>query len=255
MSDQIIKTRWRLWIYLTLGSLGFVGFWYVAKKTGSRKAFIYGLLVFVTFMVVQGTNLAVISIISLVVQIWVARDINKIYLNYLAGHPEVVEQKFKKKEKVKNAESTPTATQINFKQENDFLVEEPIIAPTSNANTPHSSFAPMETATSEKVAKKEVSEEIQSSPAKSSEPIDINNASLENLVSSLDVSADTLRKIVDIRDQIGAFSSYEHLFKRADVRPHEMIKLRGRLTFGLVAGDKEGEAKAGESSQHRIVDL
>ena len=254
MSDQVIKTRWRLWIYLTLGTLGFIGFWYVAKKTENKKAFLYGLLFFVIFMVVQGTNLAVISFVSLAIQIWVARDINKIYLNYLKEHPEIVEKKFKKKAEIKSAESAPT-TQINFKQENDFLVEEPIIAPTLKASTSQSSFAPMENVTSEKVAKKVVVEQEQSSPAKTSAPIDINNASLESLVSSLDVSAETLRKIVDIRDQIGAFSSYEHLFKRADVRPHEMIKLRGRLTFGMIARDIEGEAKAGENSQHRIVDL
>jgi DNA uptake protein ComE-like DNA-binding protein len=206
-------------------------------------------------MVVQGTNLAVLSVASFALQIWVARDINKIYLNYLGEHPEIVEKKFKKKGEIKSAESAPTTMQINFKQENDFLVEEPIIAPTLKASTSQSSFAPLETVTSDKVAKNEVVEQEKSSPAKTSEPIDINNASLESLVSSLDVSAETLRKIVNIRDQIGAFSSYEHLFKRADVRPHEMIKLRGRLTFGLIAGDKEGEVKAGESSQHRIVDL
>ena len=146
-------------------------------------------------------------------------------------------------------------TQINFKQENDFLVEEPAIAPPQKAGTSQSSFAPMDAVTSDKVVKKEVAEKVQSSPTKSSEQIDINNSSLENLVSSLDVSAETLRKIVDVRDQIGAFSSYEHLFKRADVRPHEMIKLRGRLTFGLIAGDKESESNPGESGQHRIVDL
>lgn len=255
MSDQVIKTRWRLWIYLTLGSLGFIGFWYVAKKTGNKKAFLHGLIFFVIFMVVQATNLAVISIASFALQIWVARDINKIYLNYLGEHPEIVEKKFKKKGEIKSAESAPTTMQINFKQENDFLVEEPIIAPTSKASTSQSSFAPMESATSEKVAKKVVVEHEQSSPTKKSAIIDINNASLESLVASLDVSAETLRKIVDTRDQIGAFSSYEHLFKRADVRPHEMIKLRGRLTFGLIAGDKEGEAKSPENSHNRIVDL
>jgi DNA uptake protein ComE-like DNA-binding protein len=85
--------------------------------------------------------------------------------------------------------------------------------------------------------------------------IDINNVSLDILISSIEVDARTLTRIISIRDQIGAFSSYDHLFKRADIKPHEMIKFRGKLNFGLIQNSENRIQGPGESGLNRIVDL
>lgn len=249
MSSQVRRTRWRLWIYLSLGSLGFIGFWYVAKKMGNRRSAGLGLIFLIVFLIAQSSDLGFLTFANFVAQLWFSKDINKLYLNFRSGNSELSQN-----ENLNNS-SPAFSPQINFNQANDFLVEKPIDSKYEKINEVNLEI-PAKT-------DNEVSNIADSFNKVDSDPeikvvkdlIDINNESLENMIMSLQISADTLRKIVEIRDQIGAFSSYEHLFKRADIRPHEMIKLKGRLVFGLVSSSAAPQDNKEESNKHRIVDL
>jgi DNA uptake protein ComE-like DNA-binding protein len=249
MSSQVRRTRWRLWIYLSLGSLGFIGFWYVAKKMGNRRSAGLGLIFLLVFLIAQSSDLGYLTFANFVAQLWFAKDINKLYLNFRSGNSELSES-----ENLENS-SPPFSPQINFNQANDFLVEKPIASKNENMNEINLEF-PAKTDNEVSIRADSLSK-VDSEPEikLTKELIDINNESLETMISSLQISADTLRKIVEIRDQIGAFSSYEHLFKRADVRPHEMIKLKGRLAFGLVTSSPAPKDNKEENNKHRIVDL
>lgn len=247
MNSKVKRTRWRLWIYLTLGSFGFIGFWYVAKKIGDKRALQLGFIFLVVNIISGGTNLVFIQIACFFAQIYFAIEVNKRYLEFLGANPEVRKQKTERS--VKKNENTS----VNFAVKNDYLVEESHPQISEIKNVTPSSFAQVEVPNEETEPVENKSSVI---PGGASQGlIDINNAPLDTLISSLDVDARTLTRVVSIRDQIGAFSSYEHLFKRADIRPHEMVKFRGRLSFGLIQGREEGIRGVGENSANRIVDL
>jgi len=246
MSNLVKKTRWRLWIYLTLGSFGFIGFWYVSKKMGDKKALKLGFIFLIVNILSGGANLFPIQLACFVAQIYFAIEVNTRYLIFLEQTPEVG------REISEEITSKIPEIPINFSKRNDYLVDVEGNLPETELHSnpkPAPISDPTEVPENRKNETKKVSEK---SPG---DLIDINNVPLEILISSIEVDARTLARIISIRDQIGAFSSYDHLFKRADVRPHEMIKFRGKLSFGLIQNSGNRIQSPSESGTNRIVDL
>ena len=243
MSNLVIKTRWRLWIYLTLGSFGFVGFWYVSKKMGDKKALKLGFIFLIVNIVSGGANLLPIQLACFAAQIYFAIEVNVRYLIFLEQTPEV------RRKNIEELTSKNPEVPINYFQKSDYLVEVEDKLPEVEQ---HLDSKPPPISGQEIVSENKIQKISEKS---SGDLIDINNVSLEILISSIEVDARTLTRIVGIRDQIGAFSSYDHLFKRADIRPHEMIKFRGKLIFGLIQKSENGISDPRESGSNRIVDL
>ena len=246
MSNLVKKTRWRLWIYITLGSFGFIGFWYVSRKMGDKKALKLGFIFLIVNIVSGGANLFPIQLACFAAQIYFAIEVNTRYLIFLEQAPELDREN--SKEPMRNNPGVP----IDYSQRNDYLVDVEDNLPEAEQLS-DSKLAPI--STPEVVQDIRKDETKKTSEKVSGDLIDINNVTLEVLISSIDVDARTLTRIISIRDQIGAFSSYEHLFKRADIRPHEMIKFRGKLSFGLIQNSKNGIQSPRESGINRIVDL
>jgi DNA uptake protein ComE-like DNA-binding protein len=246
MSNLVKKTRWRLWIYLTLGSFGFIGFWYVSRKMGDKKALKLGFVFLIVNIVSGGANLFPIQLACFVAQIYFAIEVNSRYLIFLEQSPEV------DREITTETTGINSGISIDYSQRNDYLVDvEDSIPETEH----HSDSKPAPTSSTDVVVENKKNESKKVTEKSSGDLIDINNVTLEILISSIEVDARTLTRIISIRDQIGAYSSYEHLFKRADIRPHEMIKFRGKLSFGLIQNSKNGIQSPRESGINRIVDL
>lgn len=62
--------------------------------------------------------------------------------------------------------------------------------------------------------------------------IDVNTASVQDLVTALGVDTDTANRIVHTRSTLGSFTSFEQLMTRAQVQPHLLIPHRNKLKFG-----------------------
>jgi DNA uptake protein ComE-like DNA-binding protein len=246
MSNPVKKTRWRLWIYLTLGSFGFIGFWYVSKKMGDKKALKLGFIFLIVNIVAGGVNLFPIQIACFVAQIYFAIELNARYLTFLGQAPEIVH------EHIEEPSRNIPGISINYSQKNDYLVE---VEENFAEMEQHLDSKPAPISSQEVVSENRKNESKKISEKSAGDLIDINNVPLEILVSSIEVDARTLTRIISIRDQIGAFSSYDHLFKRADIRPHEMIKFRGKLSFGLIQNSENRIQSPSESGINRIVDL
>jgi len=246
MSNLVKKTRWRLWIYLTLGSFGFIGFWYVSRKMGDKKALKLGFIFLIVNIVSGGANLFPIQLACFVAQIYFAIEVNSRYLIFLEQAPEL------DREISTETTGNNSGIPIDYSKRNDYLVDvEDSIPETEH----HADSKPVPTSSTDVVVENKKNETEKVTETSSGDLIDINNVTLEILISSIEVDARTLTRIISIRDQIGAFSSYEHLFKRADIRPHEMIKFRGKLSFGLIQNSKNGIQSPRESGINRIVDL
>jgi DNA uptake protein ComE-like DNA-binding protein len=246
MSNLVKKTRWRLWIYLSLGSFGFIGFWYVSRKMGDKKALKLGFVFLIVNIVSGGTNLVFIQIACFAAQIYFAIEVNSRYLDFLSKIPEAGSEV-----SMKSVHKT-VGNSIDYLQKNEYFVD---IENNSSDEEMDLDSKSAPTLSPNLVTPDRKDERMKDSSNSSDDVIDINNISLENLVSSIEVDARTLARIISIRDQIGAFSSYEHLFKRADIRPHEMIKFRGKLTFGLIKVSEKGNQEPRETGINRIVDL
>ena len=246
MSKSARKTRWRLWIYLTLGSFGFIGFWYISKKMGDKKALKLGFIFLIVNILAGGANLFPIQLACFAAQIYFAIELNARYLIFLEQAPEVARKNTQ--EPMGNNLGIP----MNYSQRKDYLVD-------AKENRPeveqHLDSKPAPISSSEVVSENEKNETQKISEKSLGDLIDINNVSLDILISSIEVDARTLTRIISIRDQIGAFSSYDHLFKRADIKPHEMIKFRDKLNFGLIQNSENRIQGPGESGLNRIVDL
>lgn len=246
MSNLVKKTRWRLWIYLTLGSFGFIGFWYVSRKMGDKKALKLGFIFLIINIVSGGASLFPIQLACFVAQIYFAIEVNSRYLIFLGQAPEL------DREITKETTGNNSIISIDYSQRSDYLVDVEDSIPEIEH---YSDSKPAPTSSTDVVVEDKKNENKKLTKKSSEDLIDINNVTLEILISSIEVDARTLTKIISIRDQIGAFSSYEHLFKRADIRPHEMIKFRGKLSFGLIQNSNNGIQSPSESGINRIVDL
>jgi len=246
MSNLVKKTRWRLWIYLTLGSFGFIGFWYVSRKMGDKKALKLGFIFLIVNIVSGGANLFPIQLACFVAQIYFAIEVNSRYLIFLEQAPE------RDREVTTEATGNGSGISIDYSQRNDYLVDVEESIPEIEH---HSDSKLASTSSTNVVEENKKNENNKVTEASSVDLIDINNVTLEILISSIEVDARTLTRIISIREQIGAFSSYDHLFKKADIRPHEMIKFRGKLSFGLIQNGENGNQSPRESGINRIVDL
>jgi DNA uptake protein ComE-like DNA-binding protein len=213
---------------------------------GDKKALKLGFIFLIVNIVSGGVNLFFIQLACFAAQIYFAIELNARYLNFLEQAPEV------SRENTKEPMGNNLGFPINYSQRNDYLVDAEDNPPEIGQHL-HSKSAPILSPEAASENKKNESKKI--SEKSSGDLIDINNVPLEILISSFEVDARTLTRIISIRDQIGAFSSYDHLFKRADVRPHDMIKFRGRLNFGLIQNSENGIQGPRESGINRIVDL
>ncbi len=68
--------------------------------------------------------------------------------------------------------------------------------------------------------------------ASSNEGLDVNTASAGDLVTTLGVDQQTANRIIDARQGVGSFTSFEQLMSKAQVPPHVLIPHRTKLTFG-----------------------
>jgi DNA uptake protein ComE-like DNA-binding protein len=213
---------------------------------GDKKALKLGFIFLIVNIVSGGANLFPIQLACFVAQIYFAIEVNSRYLIFLEQAPEV------DREITTETTSNNSEISIDYSQRSDYLVDvEDSIPETEH----HSDSTPAPTSSRDVVVEYKKNESKKVKEKSSGDLIDINNVTLEILISSIEVDARTLTRIISIRDQIGAFSSYEHLFKRADIRPHEMIKFRGKLSFGLIQNSKNGIQSPRESGINRIVDL
>ena len=69
-------------------------------------------------------------------------------------------------------------------------------------------------------------------PAPSTSSIDVNTATADQLVAHLAVSSDIAARVIQARSS-GRFTDFDHLVKQTDLAPHEAVRFRGRVTFGL----------------------
>jgi DNA uptake protein ComE-like DNA-binding protein len=213
---------------------------------GDKKALKLGFVFLIVNIVSGGANLFPIQLACFVAQIYFAIEVNSRYLIFLEQAPEL------DREVIKETTGNNSGISIDYSQRKDYLVDvEDSIPETEH----HSDSKPAPISRTDAVVDNKKNENKKVTETSAGDLIDINNVTLETLISSVEVDARTLTRIISIRDQIGAFSSYEHLFKRADIRPHEMIKFRGKLSFGLIQNSKYGIQSPRESGINRIVDL
>jgi DNA uptake protein ComE-like DNA-binding protein len=88
--------------------------------------------------------------------------------------------------------------------------------------------------------------------------LDVNSASAQHLQAALGVDATTANRIIETRQAIGSFSSFEQLMSKAQVPPHLLIPHRATLTFGTPAGGhtprQSGTPSGGAQSGRRLFD-
>ena len=86
--------------------------------------------------------------------------------------------------------------------------------------------------------------------------IDVNAATPQDLVMTLGVDNETANRIVGTRQQLGSFTSFEHLMSKAQVPPHLLIPHRDKLSFGTVqtapAPGAQQPAPQGNHSARRL---
>jgi hypothetical protein len=68
--------------------------------------------------------------------------------------------------------------------------------------------------------------------ASPNQALDVNTASSGDLVTALGVDQSTANRIIDARQSVGWFTSFEQLMSKAQVPPHLLIPHRSKLTFG-----------------------
>lgn len=90
------------------------------------------------------------------------------------------------------------------------------------------------------------------------EGLDVNSASAQDLESALGVDTTTANRIIETRQAIGSFRSFEQLMSKAQVPPHLLIPHRANLTFGGPAGahtpPQPEPPSAGAQSGRRLFD-
>lgn len=74
------------------------------------------------------------------------------------------------------------------------------------------------------------------SPSAPTATIDVNSASVQDLVAALGIDHAAAGRIVEVRQSQGLFTSFEQLMTRAQVQPHLLIPQRHRLVFGEPGG-------------------
>ena len=70
------------------------------------------------------------------------------------------------------------------------------------------------------------------SPSASTATIDVNSASVQDLVAALGIDHAAAGRIVEGRQSQGLFTSFEQLMSKAQVQPHLLIPHRQKLVFG-----------------------
>jgi DNA uptake protein ComE-like DNA-binding protein len=88
--------------------------------------------------------------------------------------------------------------------------------------------------------------------------LDVNTASAQHLQATLGVDATTANRIIEIRQELGSFTSFEQLMSKAQVPPHLLIPHRASLTFGTSTGGhtppQPAPPSGGAQSGRRLFD-
>ncbi|MGO3765383.1 MULTISPECIES: ComEA family DNA-binding protein [Glutamicibacter] len=93
----------------------------------------------------------------------------------------------------------------------------------------------------------------QATPSTSVTEIDVNTATVQDLVSGLGIDTDTATRIVNTRSSLGSFTSFEQLMTRAQVMPHLLIPHRNKLTFGAVQSTPDSHTQHPEPKNNSNV--
>jgi hypothetical protein len=74
--------------------------------------------------------------------------------------------------------------------------------------------------------------------------VDVNAASADAIGAATRINPQTAARIVAVRDQRGGFSDLDDLVLAARLQPHELVRLRGKVSFGQQSAEQRTEDKA-----------
>lgn len=86
---------------------------------------------------------------------------------------------------------------------------------------------------------------------------DVNSASAQELSATLGVDGETANRILEARQSLGSFTSFEQLMSKAQVPPHLLIPHRAKMTFGAPASAPASQPESpgtGSKSARRLFD-
>lgn len=86
---------------------------------------------------------------------------------------------------------------------------------------------------------------------------DVNSASAQELSATLGVDGETANRIVEARQSLGSFTSFEQLMSKAQVPPHLLIPHRAEMTFGAPASAPASQPEppgTGSKSARKLFD-
>lgn len=241
------NSRWRWWVFLGFGGLGFIGFFIVAFRVQTKKfwtaAFVAGVGSAAAW-VVSGLNEqaggtttttaassgAASSLVSgVLIAIWGAQVVYALFLNrdYLRWKADSRNEWYNQSvvgQAAINSASAPPPPPV-VPQTSPFLgvdtseyvanvpatqsAPAPILSPVSAPATQHAITA----------------------------PIDINSASAGDIAMAVGVDDAVVRRVLDARIQRGGFSNLDDMVARAGLQPHEMLRFRDKVSFGSLPAE------------------
>lgn len=88
--------------------------------------------------------------------------------------------------------------------------------------------------------------------------LDVNSASAQDLVSAWGVDSPTANRILEARQAVGSFTSFEQFISKAQVPPHLLIPHRANINFGSPGGATAPQpappSSSGSQSARRLFD-
>jgi DNA uptake protein ComE-like DNA-binding protein len=87
--------------------------------------------------------------------------------------------------------------------------------------------------------------------------LNVNSASAPDLMATLGVDGATANRILEARQSLGAFTSFEQIMSKAQVPPHVLIPHRDKMTFGTPASapvPQPEQPSAGYKSARKLFD-
>ncbi|ADU49564.1 helix-hairpin-helix domain-containing protein [Intrasporangium calvum] len=242
LADKTWRRRnsaWLLWVILGFGMFSFVGFVLLATRMKTRRLWTIALaicgvtaVVFTVNVLTEDPTTQQLSDVGTAITMiaWFGMIATGVYLNreYLRWRAAGGIAKAWYNEPVQHADSTqaapapspstaPQAEVLGIKESDYFAAPAPVAAPT---------------------------------PA----TLDVNAASAAQLQASLGVDSRIADRIIEARRDNRGFRDLDDLANKAGLQPHEVVRVRDRITFGPFARSEAPSARPDEP-RGRVLDF
>lgn len=242
VNKRLSSTRWRIinswWIYppiLSLGLLNWLGFLSAALRTGMKRykvwTVIYATTLVAFFALSSRSSLAaVLLLFNWIVPTVHAVRWNRQYLIDLANRgvklPTVATSGQFSQIQPGSPMNQPEF--MGVRRDEYYASGSPVITDTLAANP---AVSPSASNSSEVVSGYNDDSDL------STNEVNVNTASTHQLVASIGMAPQLAEKIVAIRKARGPYRDLEDLVQTANLQPHEMVRVRGKLAFSEPAPD------------------